>query len=43
MDVEPSTSQPAYAMDKQIIDQLAEVKKWRNAFQKYQHKVQRQP
>lgn len=39
MDVEPSTSQPAYAMDKQIIDQLAEVKKWRNAFQKYQHKT----
>jgi hypothetical protein len=43
MDVEPSSSQPAYAMDKQIIDQLAEVKKWRNAFQKYQQKVQLQP
>ncbi|ELR17922.1 WD domain, Gbeta repeat, domain containing protein [Acanthamoeba castellanii str. Neff] len=39
MDVEPSSSQPAYAMDKQIIDQLAEVKKWRNAFQKYQQKT----
>lgn len=33
------SSAHTFAMDKQIIVQLAEVKKWRNAFQKYQLKV----